>query len=232
MNTDPQHHSSHWRNSLVQQRGKFILAIPVSCLVASLCAFGWLQFKTNKAESWVQHTQQVRLETERLLTALLDAESGVRGYEIVRRQDFLTSYESKIALLPDSLDRLKQLVVDNPAQTQRLDRIRELVQAKVTSMNRLKQLSTLQPEKTLHPPEFVAQASEGKQIMDRAKAEIEQFLAQEERLQAHRNDHLKQQHRLTWLVLSLIAGIGISGSLLAAYLLNRLAGKLTDRDRK
>jgi PAS domain S-box-containing protein len=232
MNTDPQHHSSHWRSSLVQQRGKFILAIPVSCLVVSLCAFGWLQFKTTKAQSWVQHTQQVRLETGRLLTALLDAESGVWGYEIVRRQDFLTSYESEIVLLPDSLDRLKQLVADNPAQTQRLDRIRELVQTKVTSMNRLRQLSTLQQEKTLHPPEFVAQAIAGKQIMDRAKAEIEQFLVQEERLQAHRNDHLKQQQRLTWLVLSLVAGIGISGSLLAAYLLNRLAAKLTDRDRK
>lgn len=232
MNTDPQHHSSHWRSSLVQQRGTFILAIPVACLVASLCAFSWLQFKTTKAEYWVEHTQQVRLETERLLTALLDTESGVRGYEIVRRQDFLTSYESQIALLPHSLDRLKQLVADNPTQTQRLASIRELVQAKVTSMNRLRQLSKLQQENTLHAPELVAQAIAGKQIMDRAKAEIEQFLAQEERLQASRNEHLKQQQRLTWLVLSLIAGIGISGSLLAAYLLNRLAGKLTDRDRK
>jgi PAS domain S-box-containing protein len=233
MNTDlTQHHLSHWSKSLVQQRGKFILAIPVSCLVASLCAFGWLQFKTSKAEYWVQHTQQVRLEAKRLLTALLDAESGVRGYEIARRQDFLTPYDSEIAIVRESLKQLNQLVADNPSQAQRLQRIEELVQVRVTSLNRLKQFVSSQQQNVLRPPELVAQVLAGKQIMDRTKAEIEQFLTEEERLQSVRSKHLKQQQQLTWLVLSLCAGIGIGGSILAAYLLNRLSWKLTQRDRK
>jgi CHASE3 domain sensor protein len=67
---------SRWPHSLVQQRGQFILAIPVSCLVTSLFAFGWLQFNTAKAEDWVQHTQQVRLEAKRLINALLEAETA------------------------------------------------------------------------------------------------------------------------------------------------------------
>jgi hypothetical protein len=63
--------------------------------------------------------------------------------------------------------------------------------------------------------------------MDKTKAEIDQFLAEEQRLQTERNEQLRQHRDLTWVVLSLSAGLGIGGSLLAAHLLNRLNQKLT-----
>src|SRR4028118_2047559 len=233
MNTDSTRHpQSRWLNSLVHQQGKFILAIPVSCLVASLGAFGWLQFKMVQAENWVQHTQQVRLEAERLLAALLDAESGVRGYEITRRREFITGYRSAIATLPNSLEKLTQLVADNPSQTQKLQQIRGLAQARVSLLERFLQLATTQPGNLTRSPELASQAIKGKQTMDSTRAQINQFLAQEERLQTERNQNLRQQQNLTWLVLSLSAGIGISGSLLAAYLLNRLERKLTERESR
>ena len=103
MNLDStRHRQSPSLNLLLQQRGQFILAIPVSCLITSLLAFGGLQFKTAQAEYWVQHTQQVRLEGKRLLTDLLDAETGVRGYVLLRRQEFLEPYKSARTTIPQS----------------------------------------------------------------------------------------------------------------------------------
>ncbi|HEY9636194.1 MAG TPA: PAS domain S-box protein [Coleofasciculaceae cyanobacterium] len=223
---------SRWLPSLLHQQGKFILAIPVTCLVTSLCAFGWLQFKTVQAEYLVQHTQKVRLEVQRLLTALLDAESAGRGYEITRRQEFITSYKSAIADIPDSLDQLNQLVADNPSQTQRLQEIRVLATARVTILKRFVQLVGTQAQNMTQSPEIISQVIEGKQAMDRTKAQINQFIAEEERLQTDRDQRLKQQQQLTWFVLALSAWIGIGGSVLAAYLLNRLAHKLSEHDRK
>jgi PAS domain S-box-containing protein len=222
---------ARWQNSLVQKRGQFILAIPVSCLVTSLFAFGWLQFNTAKAEYWVQHTQQVRLEAKRLINALLETETAGRGYEITRSQEFITDYESARSLIPDSLEKLTGLVADNPSQTQQLQQIRASAQARLDLLERILQLSRSQAENVPQSPEFASQVLEGKRAMDKTRAEIDQFLAEEQRLQTERNEQLRQQRDLTWVVLSLSAGLGIGGSVLAAHLLNRLNQKLTERDR-
>ncbi|HBL12272.1 MAG TPA: hypothetical protein DD379_12860 [Cyanobacteria bacterium UBA11162] len=213
------------------QKRMFILAIPVSCLATSLIAFGWLQFNTTKAEEWVQHTQQVRLETQRLLKNLLDAETEVRGYALIRDQEFLNRYESAIAEIPTSLEDLNQLVADNPVQTQQIQQIRALVNARVSTIQHNLELIYSLPQNVTLSPELVSQLIEGKRTMDRARVQIEQFLAEEERLQREREQRLIQHRKLTWLILSLSAIIGISGSLLAAYLLSRLERNLAERDR-
>ena len=233
MNTDAtRNQQSRWLPSLVRQQGNFLLAIPVACLVTSLTAFSWLQINTVKAQYLVRHTQQVRLEAKRLLTALLDAESGVRGYELTARREFLAGYETSITLIPQSLEKLTQLVVDNPSQTQRIQQIRELSKARLTLLENLRQLVSTQPETLTRSPKFTAQVIESKRAMDKTREQIELFLAEEQRLQINRDTDLRQQQQLIWLVLSLSAGIGIGGSVLAAYLMNRLNQKLTERDRK
>lgn len=222
---------SPWLNWLVQQRGQFILAIPVSCLFASLFIFGGLQFNRSKTEYWVQQTQEVRLEAKSLLAELLDAETGVRGYANTSRQEFLEPYKSAKKAIPKSLNQLNQLVADNPSQTQRLKQIRELSQYKLTILERLLQVANTQSDNVIQSPQLVAEVIEGKRTMDEVRAQIDRFLADEEILLSQRDKTLKKQRLLTWIVLGLSAGIGISGSLLAAYLLNRVGRKLTDRDR-
>ncbi|MEW6497250.1 MAG: PAS domain S-box protein, partial [Cyanobacteriota bacterium] len=227
----PQNRQQGWLNSLVRQQGKFILALPVSCLITSLFAFGWLQLKTAQAEYRVQHTQQVRLEAKRLLTALLSAETEVRGYELTRRQEFLNNYESAIAAIPVSLEQLRQRVSDNPSQAQQVQKIRATATAKVSLLQRHLKLLSTQPNTLSEPSKLVPLVLEGKQAMDRARTEIEEFLAAEEKLQIQRNQQLRQQRYITWLVIALSAGFGMGGSWLAAYLLHRLERKLIERDR-
>lgn len=222
---------STWLKSLLQKPGKLLLAIPISCLVTSLSSFGWLQLKTTKAQHWVQSTQLVRLEAKRLITALLDAETNVRGYDITRRSDFLSPYKTAITVVPNSLKQLKELVADNPSQSQRLEQIQVLSLKKINLLNNNIQLVNRQNELVPGQPELVAILLEGKQAMDQAREQLEEFIAEEERLQTERNQQLKEQQQLTFLVLILSAIFGIGGSLIAAYLWKRLNQKLTERDR-
>jgi signal transduction histidine kinase len=118
-----------WKKIPVRIRGTIIISIPIGYLFTSLIAFAWLKASLVEDEAWVQHTQKVRLETKRLLTALVDAETGVRGYGLTRRDAFLTPYNQASAVIPDSLTKLKNLVQDNIEQTQRLEEIRGFVKA-------------------------------------------------------------------------------------------------------
>lgn len=220
-----------WIESLFQKPGKLLLTIPISCLVISVTAFGWLQLKTTTAQQGVQRTQQVRLEAKQLVTALLDAETGVRGYDITRRVEFLTPYKTAIAVIPNSLKQLTKLVADNPSQTQRIQQIQALCLHRVDLLNNNIQLLNRQSELVPGQPELVAILLEGKQAMDQTRSQIEEFVAQEERLQIERNKHLAWQQQLTWLALILSAAVGIGGSLIAAYFWKRLNQKLTERDR-
>lgn len=215
----------------LQQQRKFILAIPVTCLVASLFTFGWLQFNTIKAEKQVQQVQQVRLEGQRLLRALLDAETSVRGYALTRRQDFLNYRSVAITEISTSLKQLKQLVADNPSQTQQVQQIDQLANARVNSLQRNLALINSLPANTSIPAELEIRLLEGQGIMGRTRTQIEQFLQEEEQQQRESNQLLRQQQQLTWWVLSLCVGIGVTSSLVAAYLLNRLERKLGQSDR-
>ncbi|MEQ8461966.1 PAS domain S-box protein [Coleofasciculus sp. E1-EBD-02] len=215
-----------------QQKRQLILAIPVTCLVTSLAAFGWLQFQTAQAETRLQHTQRVRLETKSLHSDLLEAETAVRGYEITRRQDFLDRYESAIAQIPVTLDQLRQLIAQEHAQTHRLQRIRELATARVSLLQRNLRLVDAKPETATESPEFIDQLVEGKQVMDQVNAEIQQFLITEQQEETQLNQTLDQQRQFTGSILALSAIIGIGGSLLAAYLSHRLEQHLQERDRR
>ncbi|NJS42029.1 hypothetical protein HC766_07215 [Candidatus Gracilibacteria bacterium] len=98
-------------------------------------------------ESWVQHTQKVRLETKRLVTALVDAETGVRGYAMTGKPDFLRPYTQATARIPDSLKTLELLVADNYQQTHFLKDIQLLTQQTLSVM----EIKLTQMNAPIHP---------------------------------------------------------------------------------
>ncbi|MDK3159187.1 PAS domain S-box protein [Kamptonema cortianum] len=215
--------------SLTQLRqGNAIVMIPLSCLIGSLAIIGWLQYNTTKTESSVQHTQQVRLETQHLLTALLDAETEVRGYLLTNSTHFLDRYQYVIQTIPDTLSDLNDLVSDNPSQQQKLQAIRYEVIQRLDSLDRTLDLVHSQPD----PLELNRLLFAGWQKMQATRSEIEGFLHEEERLNIQRTQRLQQQRDLSAIALLALATIGIGGSLLSAYLLRRLKQTLQEREER
>jgi CHASE3 domain sensor protein len=134
---------SRWHQLPIRIRGTLIIAIPVTCLFAALSAFAWLKVSLVEDEKWVQHTQIVRLETKRLLNALIDAETGVRGYGLTLRPEFLDPYKNALKIIPDSLNKLENLVTDNPQQTRLLQDIKDVTDENLAILH---QKATLQSE--------------------------------------------------------------------------------------
>lgn len=225
-----------WNKLPIRIRGTLIIAIPVTCLFTTLSAFTWLKVSLIEDEEWVQHTQIVRLETKRLLNSLLDAETGVRGYGLTFREEFLTPYNQAINIIPDSLERLQYLVNDNPEQTLLLQEIKSITQEnleifnqKITLQSDIKQLQD-SPEIWVPADALYEWLEEGKATMDEARLLIDRFAEAEENLLEKRQVHQKFYRQVTWNILCISAGFGVLGFLFSIHLFYKLEQELATRE--
>jgi signal transduction histidine kinase len=225
-----------WKNLPIRVRGAVIIAIPVTCMFTALSAFAWLKASLAEDETWVQHTQTVRLETKQLVKALVDAETGVRGYGLTRREEFLEPYQWAQTEIPSALNRLETLVSDNPPQVERVQEIRQLADENLAIFQQklfLKQeLHLVQEEpNTLVPAAALyAWLEEGKETMDATREAIDRFMEVEEALLAQRIQHRDRYQQMAWLALCLLVVIGTLAALFAIHLLHQLERELADRE--
>ncbi|MBO0347648.1 CHASE3 domain-containing protein [Phormidium pseudopriestleyi FRX01] len=227
---------NYWNKLPIRIRGTVIIAIPVTCLFTTLFAFAWLKLSLIEDEEWVQHTQIVRLETKHLLNALIDAETGVRGYGLTFREEFLTPYNQAISIIPESLERLEYLVTDNPEQTLLLQEIQSITQENLEIFD---QKITLQSEvnKLRDSDEVWVPADalyewleESKATMDEARLLINRFAETEENLLEERQVHQQLYRQITWNILCISAGIGVLGFFLSIHLFYQLERELATRE--
>jgi len=184
---------SIWLNLPIRCRGAIILAIPVSCLLFSLGPLSWLQKNTVQAHYHVQQAQQIRFETHRLLNALVDAETGIRGYSLTRQPEFLEPYSAAIATIPKSLARLSDRVKDQQ-QRQRLQKIKIQAQER---MAMLKNTLNAIKDETTSPSTLKNLLFQGKSLMDETRQQISIFQEEEERLLKKRNQLLTRPRSRT-----------------------------------
>jgi signal transduction histidine kinase len=226
----------YWQNLPIRVKGIVIIAIPVTCLFTALAAFAWLKASLVEDENWVQHTQTVRIETKQLLNALLDAETGVRGYGLTQRDEFLAPYGSALEVIPSSLQRLEALVQDNPQQVARLDYIQELIAENLDIFERKmilqRNLTRIQGQADVLVPaaSLYDWLEEGRATMDEARLAIDRFAQTEEDLLMERSQHQDLYRQITWIVLCISGVLGTLGALVAVHLFSHLEQELADRE--
>jgi len=225
-----------WQNLPIRVRGAVIIAIPVTCMFTALSAFAWLKASMAEDETWVQHTQTVRFETKQLLKALVDAETGVRGYGLTQREEFLEPYQWAQTEIPSSLNYLERLVNDNPPQVKRVQEIRQLADENLAIFQQklsLKQELPLvqgEPNTLVPAADLYAWLEEGNETMTEARDAIDRFLEVEEALLAQRIQHRDRYQQVAWLALCLLVVIGTLSALFALHLLHQLERELADRE--
>ncbi len=72
---------------------------------------------------WTIHTYQVMDRAKAIVGAMVDGETGVRGYLVSGDEKFLEPYRNGDATFKEAWGETKRLTADNPAQQSRLDQI-------------------------------------------------------------------------------------------------------------
>jgi PAS domain S-box-containing protein len=119
--------------------------------------------KSEKTGRWVAHANNVLFHSEQILSLAVDLESGQRGFALTGMNDFLAPAQRAAELLDQHVQRLKDLVKDNPSQVRRIERLSDLVHRKIQFTRRA---IDVRSEKGLDSAMVLTATMEGKELMD------------------------------------------------------------------
>ncbi|BCL38598.1 CHASE3 domain-containing protein [Nostoc sp. MS1] len=175
-----------------------------SVLLLSFSGVSWWQVnRLISAMQWVDHTDQVISQAYRTQKLLLDIQTGSRGYILTGELDILAPYIESSPAIDAAFEKLKNLVADNPSQTQRLKELISLYQ----QWDRMIALAVERRRRGEVEPLPVFKVRE--QQMVSMRQHITAFIAVEEQLRNERSDTVRQttqQVSATSLILTLVIG--------------------------
>jgi methyl-accepting chemotaxis protein len=108
---------------------KLILAF--TCLMAaSLLSYGmiyWQRASLEQSLDWTSHTHEVLEEVDGLSLAMVNQETGLRGFMITGVEDSLTPYKNGLRSYQEHLVNARKLTADNSEQQKRLAEVEAAV---------------------------------------------------------------------------------------------------------
>ncbi|MGL6343226.1 MAG: sensor histidine kinase, partial [Waterburya sp.] len=221
-----------WLHLPVRRRGLVIVAIPITCLITSLMVFSLLQLKLVERERQTEQAQKIYLETQRLITTIVNAETGVQGYLITGESDYLDSHRVALTILPDSFQKLQPLIEQNPNQQKRFQLAKQLLDESLTILNQLaqkrKQLES-NSDNVFASAQLTAEIKKSRNAIDEAKWYLYLISTMEERRLLSYQHNLEVQKQFYWLFIGIAAILGTLGSVVAIYLIYRLDGELKEQ---
>ncbi|RAR56249.1 CHASE3 domain-containing protein [Paraburkholderia unamae] len=163
-------------------KGLLLIAIPAVFELILLSAIVKTEADAEAAERWGQHSQSVLAQASRVLEPVLVESVQLRG--AVAADD--TRYVTPVSLWMDvdrRIDRLVDLVSDNPSQVERAVQIRQAVQNYRQWSDRMQDL--LRSGRRADLAERF-RALTGADVLDRVRAQIVSFQTEERRLDVMR----------------------------------------------
>ena len=175
-----------------------------SLLLISIVAFVGTRSLVNNQKS-VVHTQEVISELQTVLTALVDAETGQRGYLITGDERYIGPFNSGSKEIYESIDRVSQLTVDNPRQQAILPNLIGLVDIKIAELSQTIELRRIDG---FDAAQAVVLTDAGRKTADDIRAIIGDMIAEEEGLLTERTTSTSASSRLVNIVL--VVGFGVT----------------------
>jgi signal transduction histidine kinase len=127
----------------------------------------------NKQSQWINHTNEVITRLELLVSNIKDAETGVRGYVIMKDNKFLSPYYSGIREIPKESAALRVLTRDNLLQQKRLDTLQGLIDIRLTTLRN--NIEIFRNAGYVLPDSVKEKGYQSKQVMDDIRAMIKKM---------------------------------------------------------
>ena len=184
--------------------------VPVMAMLLLAGILLWQIAVLVNAIVWVQHTDQITSDARYLMRAVLDMETGVRGYLLTNDPKFLEPYRTSEPNVPITFDQIDRLLIFSD-QKARLAQMRQDFDA----WHRFAQnmIALRQRNGDYQSPELNLQ---GKALMDAFRTTRDEFLQHEEATRAERVKRVQTQTRTVFISGTVLAFA--LGTLLALYL--------------
>ena len=202
----------------------------ITLLLFTVCFISYFGIaKLDHANFWVDHTHKVVRKAERILAAAIDMETGMRGFMLAGKNEFLEPYNGGKERFYRLINELKKTVSDNPPQVTRLGGIENTItewQEKITEPAIAFRREVGASRTMDDVAELVGQAL-GKQYFDRFRGQIKEFTDIELGLMVKRQLAAKNNYDNTILAIIIIASLSLISSLfLSLFLSNSITRPL------
>ncbi|MBC7569001.1 MAG: response regulator [Spirosoma sp.] len=176
-------------NSVIRQLQAVFTLSTLLLLVSLGASFYSIQQLIRNSEL-VNHTNQVLIEAETVMSLMKDAETGQRGYILTLDTRFLQPYIGSYERVNASYGRLRKLTADNPNQQASLNQVKTLFENRFVRMQAV--LDQLEKNRILRldTNRLGAEMVQGKQIMIDLRETVDRIKLQESGLLESR---LRQQ---------------------------------------
>lgn len=152
----------------IASRGKLLVALPLAFQVLVLVAFAAVVRSYGRATEIHVTEQAVIASSYRLLSLLVDAETGMRGYMLTNDRTFIEPYDRALRELPGELERLRRLAADDRVAALRRPASRVLAYHRAS-------LEAVDSGKG-QDAEAAVRKRVGKTLMDAFRAELDRFV--------------------------------------------------------
>ncbi|GAB3922997.1 response regulator [Larkinella terrae] len=200
-------------NSVIRQL-QIVFSVSILLLVLSLVASFYSTQKLISNSKLVNHTNQILIEAENIISYVKDAETGQRGYLISLDPLFLQPYYGSHEKVDASYKLVRELTIDNPIQQKNLADVKALYEAKFVQMQRIIDMTKRNKSFTRDTIARHTEMIRGKKIMDDLRIIISQIKKDENTLLEARLE--QQQIYITYtpylLLIAALISIIISGS--------------------
>ncbi len=224
--------SNLWSRLPVSSRGAIIIAIPAICLISTLGAWVWSRQATLEVRRQIDHQEEIIAQSNQLLITLLNAETGVRGYNISRERSHLEPYHQALANLKPSLANLEQLLQADSHQYQELQEIEKLTQQQLNILRKMLAFIKQGEIKSNPSPQGSILLAQGKEVMDAIRASLAELASREQILldayEQRRENVLDITKSIQWIA----ALVSIIAYICAIYLYKQLDRELSYREQQ
>jgi signal transduction histidine kinase/CheY-like chemotaxis protein len=179
-------------NNAFKSKYKIVLGSTLSLvLVIVLACVSYARIKSMvETANWVDHTHRVLEKSSSIEKLVVDMETGERGFLIAGKEEFLEPYEAGKRHLSNLLKETKELISDNPAQGERLNKIEQSIafwqeNVAILAIEERRKVNRL--TSTMADVTSLIEEGTGKRTMDDIRSQLQAFKNAEIKLLAVRD---------------------------------------------
>jgi two-component system sensor kinase FixL len=194
-----------------------LLAIALGLFVVAAIALSFNLDRLRDSFASVEHTNEVLRNIASAERALLEAESGERGYLLSGESSYLDSYNRSQAQIPGLLATLRQLTSDNPDQTRRIDELRPNIEARLAEFKQAVEFGPARVDAAL----AILKTARSRQLTPRIEDELGQLRQAELTLLDERQQAADRVAVLATLFASALSVLALLSAAIGTFLLER-----------
>lgn len=212
-----------WKRLPIRAQGGITVFIPIVAVLVSFCFAIYGNLNRAARQEDIQRKFKAVRQYGNLLTLMIDAETGERGYILTQRDQYLEPYQKAVDEIPKTIEQLKEIVEEEPGEKPRLERIeglskiQELVNRQLANLRESQNFTTNGKSRD----ELYAQLQRGKSTMDEIRAAISQMQNKEETLLTDRIEEINSIRNRDYLFIFIALLVGVAVRVVSFYLFDR-----------